>query len=40
VDAFEQTARQILERVERGEFERRKPAGVKLTDAKPKVGCC
>ncbi|GMK59827.1 hypothetical protein CspeluHIS016_0900440 [Cutaneotrichosporon spelunceum] len=40
VDAFEQTARQILERVERGEFERRKPAGVNLTDSKAKGGCC
>ncbi|BEI95012.1 uncharacterized protein CcaverHIS019_0705930 [Cutaneotrichosporon cavernicola] len=40
VDAFEQTARQILERVERGEFERRKPAGVNLADSKTKGGCC
>lgn len=40
VDAFEQTARQILERVERGEFERKKPAGVNLADAKAKGGCC
>ncbi|WOO79747.1 Ras-related protein RABB1b [Vanrija pseudolonga] len=40
VDAFEWTARQILERVERGEFERRKPSGVKLDSAKSKGGCC
>lgn len=40
VDAFEWTARQILERVERGEFERRKPSGVKLDSAKTKGGCC
>lgn len=41
VDAFEWTARQILERVERGEFERKKPAaGVSLTETTKKGGCC
>jgi Ras-related protein Rab-2A/Rab family protein len=41
VDAFEWTARQILERVERGEFERRKPAAaVNLKEQKAKGGCC
>jgi len=40
VDAFEWTARQILERVERGEFERKKPQGVNLNDQQKKGGCC
>lgn len=40
VDAFEQTARQILERVEKGEFERKKTSGVNLATAKTKGGCC
>lgn len=40
VDAFEQTARQILERVERGEFERKKPQGVSLAEGKTRGGCC
>jgi Ras-related protein Rab-2A/Rab family protein len=40
VDAFEWTARQILERVERGEFERKKPQGVNLSDQSKKGGCC
>ena len=40
VDAFEWTARQILERVERGEFERRRPKGVSLEEGKKAGGCC
>jgi Ras-related protein Rab-2A/Rab family protein len=40
VDAFEWTARQILERVERGQFERRKPRNVDVNGQSKKGGCC
>lgn len=39
-EAFEWTARAILERVQRGEYERRKPKGVDLNQKESKGGCC
>ncbi|WVQ97924.1 hypothetical protein IAU59_005043 [Kwoniella sp. CBS 9459] len=42
VDAFEWTAREVLEKVRKGELERRKPGGVKPNEASPNKGgkCC
>ncbi|OCF37452.1 rab family protein [Kwoniella heveanensis CBS 569] len=41
VDAFEWTAREVLEKVKKGEMERRKPGGVKLNESAPnKAGKC
>ncbi|WWC59389.1 uncharacterized protein I303_101944 [Kwoniella dejecticola CBS 10117] len=40
-DAFEWTAREVLEKVKKGELERRKPGGVKLKEGNPgKTGKC
>ncbi|WVW78611.1 hypothetical protein I302_100570 [Kwoniella bestiolae CBS 10118] len=41
-DAFEWTAREVLEKVRKGEMERRKPGGVKLNETRQNKGgrCC
>ncbi|WWC87037.1 uncharacterized protein L201_001922 [Kwoniella dendrophila CBS 6074] len=41
-DAFEWTAREVLDKVKKGEMERKKPGGVKLneTEQSTRGGCC